>query len=70
MKLSTRNQLRGVVTSIDEGKVTAIVKVALDGGQQSVTSSITLEAARELGLKVGDPVVVLIKASEVGIGVE
>ncbi len=70
MKLSTRNQLRGVVTSIDEGKVTAIVKVALDGGAQSVTSSITLEAARELGLKVGDPVVVLIKASEVGIGVE
>lgn len=70
MKLSTRNQLRGVVTSIDEGQVTAIVKVALDGGQQSVTSSITLEAARELGLKVGDPVVVLIKASEVGIGVE
>lgn len=70
MKLSTRNQLRGVVTSIDEGKVTAIIKVALDGGQQSVTSSITLEATRELGLKVGDPVVVLIKASEVGIGVE
>lgn len=70
MKLSTRNQLHGVVTSIDEGQVTAIVKVALDGGGQTVTSSITLEAARELDLKVGAPVVVLIKASEVGIGVE
>lgn len=70
MKLSTRNQLRGVVTSIDEGVVTAIVKVALDGGGQAMTSSITREAVRELGLEVGSPVIVLVKASEVGIAVD
>lgn len=70
MKLSTRNQLRGVVTSIDEGVVTAIVKVALDGGGQSMTSSITREAVQELGLAVGSPVIVLVKASEVGIAVD
>jgi molybdopterin-binding protein len=70
MRVSTRNQLRGVVTSVQEGAVTAIVKVALDGGGQSVTSSITLEAARELGLQVGTPVVALIKASEVAIAVD
>lgn len=70
MRLSTRNQLHGVITSIQEGQVTAIVKVALDGGGQSVTSSITLEAARELDLTVGAPVIVLVKASEVSIAVE
>lgn len=70
MRVSTRNQLRGVVTSVQEGAVTAIIKVALDGGGQSVTSSITLEAAKELGLQVGSPVIVLIKASEVAIAVD
>jgi molybdate transport system regulatory protein len=70
MRLSTRNQLPGVVTSIQEGQVTAIVKVALDGGQHSITSSITLEAAKDLGLAVGLPVTVLVKASEVSLAVE
>ena len=69
MRLSTRNQLPGTVTSVLEGQVTAIVKVALDGGQ-SITSSITLEAAKDLGLAVGTPVTVLVKSSEVTLAVE
>ncbi len=70
MRLSTRNQLPGVITSIQEGQVTAIVKVALDDSTQSVTSSITLDAVHDLGLVVGMPVTVLIKASAVMLGVE
>jgi molybdopterin-binding protein len=70
MRLSTRNQLQGTVSSIQEGEVTAIVKVALDGGVHVITSSITLEAARDLGLAVGSAVTVLVKASEVSLAVE
>jgi molybdate transport system regulatory protein len=70
MRLSTRNQLPGKVSSIQEGAVTAIVKVTLDGGGQLVTSSITLEAARDLGLAEGTAVTVLVKASEVSLAVE
>jgi molybdopterin-binding protein len=70
VRLSTRNQLPGVITSIQEGQVTAVVKVALDDSKQSITSSITLEAAKDLGLVVGMPVTVLVKASAVMLGVE
>jgi len=69
MKLSTRNQLPGTVTDITTGEAMAVVKVELDGGQ-SVTSSITREAADDLGLTTGSKVVVLIKSTEVGLGVE
>jgi molybdopterin-binding protein len=69
MKLSTRNQLPGTVTGITTGEAMAVVKVQLDGGE-TVTSSITREAAEDLGLEAGTKVVVLIKSSEVGLGVE
>lgn len=70
MRLSTRNQLKGTITEVDLGSVMATVKVRLDGGDQSVTSSITKDAAEELDLKVGQPATVFIKATEVTIGVE
>ncbi|MCW2542100.1 MAG: molybdenum-binding protein [Frankiales bacterium] len=69
MRLSTRNQLTGTVSGIDIGSVMAIVKVALDGGQQ-VTASITKDAVDELGLTIGSPVTALIKSTEVMLGVE
>ena len=47
----------------------AVVKVALEGGD-TVTSSITREAAEDLALEPGKQVVVLIKSTEVGLGVE
>jgi molybdopterin-binding protein len=46
-----------------------IVKVDLDGGQQ-VTAAITRDGAEELDLQVGQPVVALVKATEVMLGVE
>jgi molybdate transport system regulatory protein len=69
MKLSTRNQLAGSVTEVTAGEAMAVVKVALEGGD-TITSSITREAAEDLGLETGKKVIVLIKATEVGIAVE
>ncbi|MCV7225801.1 TOBE domain-containing protein [Mycolicibacterium komossense] len=70
MRLSTRNQLTGTITDVTLGSVMATVKVKLDGGEQIVTASITKDAAEDLGLVVGQPATVLIKSTEVMIGVE
>ena len=69
MKLSARNLLRGKVTAVTPGATTTHVKLDLGNGMV-VTSSITNEAASELGLKVGGNAVAVIKASDVIIGVE
>lgn len=68
MKLSARNQLKGTVVDITEGAVEALVKV--DVGGQVITSVITLEAVRDMGLSSGSPVVAIIKADHVMLGVE
>lgn len=67
MKISARNQLKGTVTAVKLGVVTAEVVLQLDGGQQ-ITSVITVDAAQSLDLKSGDQVVAIIKATEVMIG--
>jgi len=48
----------------------AVVKVRLEGGDQELTSSITRDAADDLDLKEGSAVTVLIKSTEVALGVE
>jgi molybdopterin-binding protein len=68
MKLSARNQLNGTVASVTKGATTSHVSVDIGGGQK-VLSSITNEAVDELGLKAGMSVVVVVKASDVMIGV-
>jgi molybdopterin-binding protein len=70
MRLSTRNQLKGSIAEVQLGSVMAIVKVRLDGGDQIVTSSVTKDAALDLGLEEGQPATVFIKSTEVTIGVE
>lgn len=70
MRLSTRNQLSGTITEVTLGAVMATIKVRLDGGDQVVTASITKDAAEDLGLEVGKPATVLIKSTEVMIGVD
>jgi molybdate transport system regulatory protein len=67
VRLSTRNQLAGTVTAINQGAVMATVKVDLSG--QEVTAAITREAVEDLGLSVGDPVTVLVKSTEVMLAV-
>lgn len=69
MRLSARNQLQGTVTKVEVGAVTTTVKVELRGGDV-VTSSITKEAADELGIEVGSAVTVVVKASDVLLGVD
>jgi molybdopterin-binding protein len=70
MRLSTRNQLSGTITEVTLGAVMATVKVRLDGGDQIVTASITKDAVEDLGLETGKPATVLIKSTEVMIGVD
>ena len=61
--ISGRNKLRGVVTDVRyEG---LLVQVTIDVGGQSITSIITSDATKALGLKKGSSVYALIKATEV-----
>ena len=63
--ISGRNQLIGRVTKVEIAGLLA--KVVLDIGGQSITSIITSDACRDLGLKKGQPAAALIKATEVMI---
>ncbi len=69
MKLSTRNVIKGKVIELQEGMVAAKVKVDIGAGNV-ITSTITVEAVKELGITVGSPVSVLIKASSVMLATE
>lgn len=66
MKLSARNQIAGKVAEVRKGQTTAHVRVHIGNGV-TITSSITNEAVDELGLKQGDTVTAVIKASDVMI---
>lgn len=63
MKLSARNQIPAVVTAINAGE--AIANVELDAAGIRLVASITVEAARELGLTEGSEVTAFVKASDV-----
>ncbi len=67
MKLSARNQLKGKVIEARKGETTAHVRIDLGGGNV-ITASITNEAVDDLGLKPGDGVVAIVKASNVLVG--
>jgi molybdopterin-binding protein len=65
-RISGRNQLSGTIVEIAiEG---LLAKVVLNVGGQRITAIITADAVRELGLKVGDQALALVKATEVMIG--
>ena len=67
MKISARNQIKGKVIAVGKGQTTAHVRIDIGGGVIA-TSSITNEAVDDLGLKVGDDAVAIIKASDVMVG--
>jgi molybdopterin-binding protein len=69
MRLSARNQIKGKIKKIRPGAVSTVVKIDI-GNRNVITSSITNEAAQELGLKKGKSVIAVIKASDVMIGVK
>jgi len=66
MQISARNQLKDRVKEVVLGTVMA--EVVVDIGGQEVAAAITRRSAEALGLKAGDAVTVLIKATEVMIG--
>ena len=63
MEISARNQLRGTVKSVTADGL--MPEVVVDVGGQEIASTITRTSAERLGLKKGDAVVAIIKASEV-----
>jgi molybdopterin-binding protein len=65
MPLSARNHLKGEVTEVLLGTVTALIIVKV--GDSIVESVITRRSAEELTLKNGDKVTAVIKATEVMI---
>ncbi len=65
MALSARNHLKGEVTDVLLGTVTALITVKV--GDHVVEAVITKHSAEELKLKKGDKVTAVIKATEVMI---
>ena len=64
--LSVRNILKGTVKQIVESDVDSLVKVDI-GAELTISSVITTESLKELGIKEGSSVYVIIKASNVMI---
>ena len=65
MALSARNHLKGEITEVILGTVTALITVKV--GDNVVESVITKRSAEEMGHKKGDKVTAVIKATEVMI---
>ncbi len=63
MKLSARNQFAGKVSKIAEGAVNGIVTLDVNG--TLVSSTISMEAIKDLGLKEGSDAIAVVKATEV-----
>jgi len=60
---SARNRFPGIVTRIEADRVAAVVEVI--AGPHRLVSLMTAEAVQELGLKVGDEAVCVVKATNV-----
>jgi molybdopterin-binding protein len=68
MQISARNQLKGKVIAVTLG--TVMSEVTVDVGGQELVAAITRGSAESLGLKEGDDVTVVIKATEVMLAKE
>ena len=64
LRLSARNQVRGTITAIKHGEVMANVRAVLGDGQ-TMTAAITRDAVDSLRLVPGDPVLLIVKSTEV-----
>jgi molybdopterin-binding protein len=67
MEISARNKLDGTVEKVDLGAVMASIKIKVES-PGLITAVITKESAEKLGLKPGDSVSAIIKATEVIVG--
>jgi molybdopterin-binding protein len=64
MKVGARNQLQARVTAIKRGQVMAQIKLLIPA-ESVMGSVITVESLEEMGLEVGDEVVLFVKAVNV-----
>jgi molybdate transport system regulatory protein len=64
MKVGARNRIIGKVKDIKKGGVMCLVKLAIPA-ESSMASVMTLESLKELGIKKGDKVEVVVKAVNV-----
>lgn len=69
MNLSARNQLKGKVIEVAEGVVTAMITIDIGGGNK-ITSTITMDALKDLGIKVGSEAIAIVKSSSVMVATE
>ena len=60
---SARNRFPGIVTRIEKDKIAAVVEIL--AGPHRIVSLMTAEAVDEMGLKVGDEAVGVVKATTV-----
>lgn len=60
---SARNRFPGIVTRIEKDRVAAVVEIL--AGPHRVVSLMTTEAVEEMGLRVGDEAVGVVKATHV-----
>lgn len=67
-KLSARNNLKGVVKSIEEGLITSKVVIDLGNGNE-IVSIISKDAIADLRLDVGKEAFAIVKSTEVIVGV-
>lgn len=65
MTLSARNHLPGTIEEVQLGDVLAHITIKVGGGM--IESVITRRSAEEMGLKTGDAVTAVVKATEVMI---
>jgi molybdopterin-binding protein len=60
---SARNRFPGIVTRIEKDRIAAVVEI--QAGPHRIVSLMTAEAVDEMGLKVGDEAVGVVKATTV-----
>lgn len=68
LKLSATNQIDGKVSKIKDGVVNAEVIVDTNGDE--ISAIITKSSLEQMGLKVGDSVTAIIKATQIIVGVK
>lgn len=69
MKISARNQFKGTIISIDPGAVNGIVRIDIGNGN-IMSATISMNAIKELELKVGGEAYAVVKATSVMVAVD
>jgi molybdate transport system regulatory protein len=64
VKTGARNSIKGKVKSIKEGDIMSLVKFAVEAPHE-MASVLTTESVKDMGLKVGDQVTLVVKAIHV-----